>query len=441
MDAFALLLLIVGALVGLVAGFAVGSARAAGRAARERSDLAARVAAAEAARSGVQAQLEHQQLLYRELASQTRADQASREERERREQTVLRALVPVQETLTTMQRKVEDLERERGTQFATLSEQLRRAHAAEESLRATTESLASALRSGSTRGVWGETQLRRVVEAAGLTRYVDFDVQATVATDAGTARPDMIVRLPGGKSLAVDAKVPLDAYLEASALPHTATGAEAARRAQLVERHVKAVRAHVDALAKKAYWSALETSPEFVICFIPSESLLAAALDADAGLLDYAFGKRVALASPVNLWAVLKTVAFTWTQQDVSDEARRLFALGTELYERIGTVAGHADDLRRALERTVDSYNRFAGSLESRVLASARRFPGVDDTKLDAVAAPALVDKPMRRWTAPELVAPDFLAAGSVVPDADAEPAPDPALSADVGDLRGRLQD
>jgi len=143
----------------------------------------------------------------------------------------------------------------------------------------------------------------------------------------------------------------------------------------------------------------------------------------------------------VNLWAVLKTVAFTWTQQDVSDEARRLFALGTELYERIGTVAGHADDLRRALERTVDSYNRFAGSLESRVLASARRFPGVDDTKLDAVAAPALVDKPMRRWTAPELVAPDFLAAGSVVPDADAEPAPDPALSADVGDLRGRLQD
>jgi DNA recombination protein RmuC len=176
MDAFALLLLIVGALVGLVAGFAVGSARAAGRAARERSDLAARVAAAEAARSGVQAQLEHQQLLYRELASQTRADQASREERERREQTVLRALVPVQETLTTMQRKVEDLERERGTQFATLSEQLRRAHAAEESLRATTESLASALRSGSTRGVWGETQLRRVVEAAGLTRYVDFDV-------------------------------------------------------------------------------------------------------------------------------------------------------------------------------------------------------------------------------------------------------------------------
>ncbi|MFJ6651981.1 DNA recombination protein RmuC [Microbacterium sp. NPDC091313] len=425
----ALLFLLLGALLGLIAGVAAGTTRAANRATRERADLTARLAAADASRAGVQAQLEHQQLLYRELASQTRSDQAAREERERREQTVLRALVPVQETLVTMQRKVEDIERDRGTQFATLSEQLRRAHEAEESLRATTESLASALRSGSTRGVWGETQLRRVVEAAGLTRYVDFDVQTTLATgDGGAARPDMIVRLPGGKALAVDAKVPLDAYLEASAIPDTAQGAEAARRAGLIDRHVRAVRAHVDALAKKAYWSALPVSPEFVICFIPSESLLAAALEADPGLLDHAFAKRVALASPVNLWAVLKTVAFTWTQQDVSDEARRLFALGTELYERIGTLAGHADDLRRAIERTVDSYNRFAGSLETRVLASARRFPGIDDTKLDAVDAPAPVERSLRRWTAPELVA------------SDPEPA-DAAVVADVGDLRERLSD
>lgn len=434
MDASALPFLLLGVLLGLLAGFVAGGTRAANRAARERADLGARLAAAEAARTGVQAQLEHQQLLYRELAAQTRSDQAAREERERREQTVLRALAPVQETLVTMQRKVEDIERDRGTQFATLSEQLRRAHEAEESLRATTESLASALRSGSTRGVWGETQLRRVVEAAGLTRYVDFDVQTTLATDAGgAARPDMIVRLPGGKSLAVDAKVPLDAYLEASAIPETAQGAEAARRAHLIDRHVRAVRAHVDALAKKAYWAALPVSPEFVICFIPSESLLAAALEADPGLLDHAFAKRVALASPVNLWAVLKTVAFTWTQQDVSDEARRLFALGTELYERIGTLAGHADDLRRAIERTVDSYNRFAGSLETRVLASARRFPGIDDTKLDAVDAPAAVDRPLRRWTAPELVS---------AADGEATASGDGAVvTADLGDLRGRLTD
>jgi DNA recombination protein RmuC len=428
MDAVTLpLLALACVLAGVLAGFAAGAARATARAARERADLTARVAAAEAGRAGVQAQLEHQQLLYRDLAGQTRADQAAREERERREQVVLRALAPVRESLGTMQRKVEELERDRGAQFATLSEQLRRASELDESLRATTESLASALRSGSTRGVWGETQLRRVVEAAGLTRFVDFDTQSTISTDGGTGRPDMVVRLPGDKALAVDAKVPLDAYLEASTIPLTAQGAEGARRKTLLATHVRAVRAHVDALAKKAYWSGLSSSPEFVVCFIPSESLLAAALEEDPGLLDYAFGKRVALASPVNLWAVLKTVAYTWTQQDVSDEARRLFQLGTELYERIGTVAGHADDLRRALERTVESYNRFAGSLETRVLASARRFPGIDDTKLDALTAPAPIDKATRRWGAPELL------------DASAESSEEPPLTADVGDLRGRL--
>ena len=135
------------------------------------------------------------------------------------------------------------------------------------------------------------------------------------------------------------------------------------------------MRAHVDALAKKTYWAGLASSPEFVVCFVPSESLLAAALEEDPSLLDYAFGKRVALASPVNLWAVLKTVAYTWTQQDVSQEARALFELGNELYERLGKLAGHADDLRRAIERTVDSYNRFAGSLESRVLVTRAPVP------------------------------------------------------------------
>jgi DNA recombination protein RmuC len=430
MDAPALpLVAIICVLVGAFAGLAIGTARATARGAHERAELTARLAATDAARAGVQAQLEHQQLLYRELAGQTRAEQAAREERERREQTVLRALEPVRETLGMMQRKVEELERDRGAQFATLSEQLRRASESDESLRATTESLASALRSGSTRGVWGETQLRRVVEAAGLLRYVDFDTQATLVTDTGSAaRPDLVVRLPGGKTLAVDAKVPLDAFLEASGIPITADGAEGARRKALLDRHVRAVRGHVDALAKKAYWSALETSPEFVVCFIPSESLLAAALEEDAGLLDYAFSKRVALASPVNLWAVLKTVAYTWTQQDVSQEARRLFALGTELYERLGTVAGHADDLRRAIERTVDSYNKFAGSLETRVLASARRFPGIDDTKLAAVDAPAPIDRPLRRWSAPELVTVDRLA------EAEEE-----RLTADLDEVRARL--
>ncbi|GAA3761303.1 DNA recombination protein RmuC [Microbacterium kribbense] len=419
MDAATLLI----AVLVLATGFAAGWAVRAARAAHARADLTARTIAAETAAQGLRAQLAQLQEHYRETAGQSRADQATREERERREQAVLRALGPVHETLQTMQRKVDELEHDRHEQYGALSEQLRRTNETESALRATAESLAGALRSGSTRGVWGETQLRRVVEAAGLTHHVDFDVQSSLETDAGAGRPDMIIRLPGAKSLAVDAKVPLDAYLEAAAIPLTATGDEGARRQALLQRHVKAVRSHVDALAKKTYWAGLDSSPEFVICFIPSESLLGAALEGDPALLEYAFAKRVALASPVNLWAVLKTVAYTWTQQDVSQEARRLFDLGNELYSRLSSLAAHADDLRRAIERTVDSYNRFAGSLESRVLVSARRFPGIDQTKLDALDEPGVIDKTTRRLTAPELLG-DF---------------DEHALVADVGDMRTRI--
>lgn len=405
-------------LAGLAAGWLGGSMRAAERGAREAAALSARVGGAEASARSLAEQLEQQRMLARELSAQVRSDQNAQQERERREQLVLRALAPVQESLQAMQQKVTDLERDRQTQYGSLAEQLRLAQASDEALRATTESLAGALRSNATRGVWGETQLRRVVESAGLTRYVDFELQSSVTSHSGEGRPDMVVRLPGGKSLAVDAKVPLDAYLEASAIAVTAQGEDGARRSQLLQRHVKAVRAHVDALAKKAYWSGLDSSPEFVVCFLPNEALLATALDEDPTLLDYAFGKRVALASPVNLWAVLKTVAYTWTQQDVSTEARRLFDLGTELYQRLGSMAGHAEELRRAIERTVDSYNRFAGSLETRVLVTARKFPGIDETKLEAVAAPELIEKTPRRLVAPELTE---------------------GLSADVGELRDRL--
>ncbi len=442
----ALVILVIGLIAlaaGIAGGWFFGSARATARAAAERDGLTARAASAEASRAGVQAQLEHQTGLYRELVAQSRTDQAAREERERREQTVLRALDPVRETLETMQRKVDGLERDRVEQYSALGEQLRLSREADEALRSTTEALASAMRSGSTRGVWGETQLRRVVEAAGLTRYVDFDLQESISTDAGAGRPDMVVRLPGGKALAVDAKVPLDAYLRASAIPVTAQGEEGARRAALLARHTKAVRAHVDALARKTYWAGLEASPEFVICFIPSESLLSAALEEDPALLDHAFSRRVALASPVNLWAVLKTVAFTWTQQDVSDEARTLFGLGAELYERIGVLAGHAGDLRRALERTVDSYNKFAGSLESRVLVTARKFPGIDETKLDAVAAPTPLETSPRRWAAPELIDAEL---ENVVPNTVTEKAAEPntihqetIAFADLGELRHRV--
>lgn len=366
--------------------------------------LRAELAAAEAAAAGLREQVEQQTRQQRELLEQQRLDQTERSERERRESAVLQALSPVRETLSTMQRKVSELEQQRSEQYGSIAEQLKRAQLSDAELRATTESLASALRNNSTRGVWGETQLRRVVEAAGLTQHVDFELQTQVTTDQGRGRPDMVVNLPGGKFIPLDSKVPLEHYLEASAIPETATGEEGARRKALIERHVKAMRSHIDALGKKSYWEGLDASPEFVIAFIPNESLLSAALEADAGLLNYAFERRVALASPVNLFAVLKTIDYAWQQQAVSDEAKKLFDLGNTLYQRIGALAGHADSLRKAIERTVDSYNKFASSLESRVLVTARQFPGINETKLSLVAEPAPIHESPRRLSATELI-------------------------------------
>jgi DNA recombination protein RmuC len=412
------------AIICVLIGVALGWVVATSRSSRERATDAARVAAAEATARAAQQQLDA-----------VRTDREAQYEREAREQSVLRALAPVRESLFDMQRKVEDLERERQAQFGTLAEQLRRAQESDESLRRTTDSLASALRSSSARGVWGETQLRRIVEAAGLIRHVDFDLQSTMASDAGAGRPDMVVRLPGGKAIAVDAKVPLDAFLEASEISDAATGAEGVRRQQLLARHVKALRAHVDALAKRAYWNGLDASPEFVVCFLPSESLLSTALDSDPGLLEYAFGRRVALASPVNLWAVLKTVAYTWTQDAVSEQARELFTLGNQLYDRLGSMVGHVDDLRRGLERTVDSYNRFVGSLETRVLVSARRFPGIDETRLAATDAPPTVEHRPRALSAPEFAA----AMDAVAARADVD-APDQWVAESADDPRAAVR-
>ncbi|HAQ59330.1 MAG TPA: DNA recombination protein RmuC [Microbacterium sp.] len=439
MDILTLPLLLAALLMGALIGWVARGSRAQ----RDLSALRARAIGAESLVSGLREQLQLQ-----------RGADAERAERERRDQAVLRALAPVQDSLDRMQRQVAELERERSAQYGAIAAQLRQSVESDEQLRRTTESLAGALRSNGTRGVWGETALRSVVEAAGLTRHVDFTVQTTVITDAGAGRPDMVIRLPGGAAVPVDAKVPLDAYLEASAIPITATGEQAERRQALLQRHVRAVRAHVDALAKKAYWSGVESSPEFVICFIPNESLLATALDEDPTLLEYAFSRRVALASPVNLWAVLKTVAFSWTQQDVSAEAKRLFELGSTLYGRLGALAGHADSLRRAIERTVESYNRFAGSLESRVLATARQFPGIDDTRLLPEAG-SVTTSP-RTLTAPELMASeedrdhrrasDGEGEGAdealldIAADVDESPVAAAIALAEVGELRDRIR-
>lgn len=293
------------------------------------------------------------------------------------ENKVLQALAPVSQRLTDMQRTVQELEKQRHEQHGQISQQLRAAVDSDELLRGTTEQLASALRSNSVRGVWGEVQLRRVVEAAGLIERVDFDVQSQISSDAGVGKPDMVVHLPGGKNIAVDAKVPFNAYLEASQIPFTATGEEGARRETLLKKHVSAVRAHIDALGKKSYWDGLAASPELVICFIPSEALISSAIEADPSLMDYAFSKKVALASPVTLWSVLKTVAFSWQQDVLTEDAAKLFDVGRELLQRLGAMSKHLDTLGRSITSTVKGYNSFVGSLESRVFPSARKLSGL----------------------------------------------------------------
>jgi len=369
-----------------------------------RASLSAELASIHATAEGLREQLGIQQQQYSEFVERARAEQVAATERERSESKVLQALSPVQETLRTMQQKVTELESQRALQHGELSQQLKSATESEERLRSTAESLASALRSNSTRGVWGETQLRNVVQAAGLIERVDFDVQSSVNSDAGAGRPDMVIHLPGGKNIAVDAKVPFAAFLEASQISVTATGEEGARREALLKQHVKVIRGHIDTLASKAYWQGLDASPELVIAFIPSESLVSSAMEADPAIMDYAFSKRVALASPVTLWSVLKTVAFSWQQDVLTEDAKNLFDLGKELYARLATLSDHADKLRRSIDSTVNSYNQFANSLETRVLVTARKLNVLDESKVLGEAK--LIDSAAKQLTAVELELP-----------------------------------
>jgi DNA recombination protein RmuC len=344
--------------------------------------LSAELASAQATVTAMRDQVEALRDQHREILERQRTEQAAATERDRAESKVLQALTPVQESLRTMQHKVTELETQRQQQHGELTQQLRSATESEERLRSTAESLASALRNNATRGVWGETQLRNVVQAAGLIERVDFDVQSSINSDAGAGRPDMVVHLPGGKNIAVDAKVPFNSYLEASGIPVTATGEEGAKREQLIKQHVKALRAHIDTLSSKAYYDGLEASPELVIAFIPSESLVSSAMEADPAIMDYAFGKHVALASPVTLWSVLKTVAFSWQQNVLTEDAKLLFDLSKELYGRLSKLSEHVEKLGRSIERSVKDYNNFVGSLERQVLPSARRLSALDESKV-----------------------------------------------------------
>lgn len=412
---------------------AVIEARHAAMLSETRAELGTQLASAQASLEGLRAQLGDAQAQYRDLVARTmeEAEQrqlAEREEARKRqaegqaESKVLQALTPVQETLRTMQQKVNDLEKQRQLQHGELAQQLRSAAESEERLRATADSLASALSNNATRGVWGETQLRAVVESAGMLEHVNFDVQTSIKVEGRVGRPDMVVNLPGGKSIAVDSKVPFTSYLEAAAIARNASDPELARRKTLMNQHVKAVRDHVNALGARSYWDGLDSSPEMVVAFIPSESLLSSALEADPSIMEYAFSKHVALASPVTLFSVLKAVAVSWRHEVVTQEAKALFDVSRELYGRLTVMAGHVEKLGRSIERSVKDYNTFVGSLERQVLPSARRISQLDESKV----LPNLkeVEEDTRQLTASDLTAALEAAALSDSPEPAADVAP-----------------
>jgi len=337
-----------------------------------------------------QASLSAERDLLRERITDLEA--ASGQDRE-----LVATLSPLAATLQRVEKQVQTLERDRVEQFSRLDEQLTAAQVSSESLRAQTAALAGALRSPTSRGAWGEVQLRRVVEHAGMLPRVDFLTQAVGVTPDGTGvRPDLIIRLPGGKQIIVDAKAPLAAFLEASERDDAAQQVAALK-------HAKALRSHVDGLAAKEYWTAFQPTPQLVVCFVPGEAFLASACTADPALLEHAMGRRVVLATPTTLLALLRTVALTWQSEAVSGNARELFEVGTELYRRLGGLGEHAGKLGRDLHRVVEDYNALVGTLERRVLVTARRMQDlqVADSPLPSVTP--LLESP-RPLTAVELL-------------------------------------
>jgi DNA recombination protein RmuC len=365
--------LLAGIVIGVVIGFLLAQGRFAGSAA----------AATERARAAE----ERAALVERSTAE--RSENAEKRITERFE--VEQLVGPMKETLA----RVEAQLRESDMQRAALSEQVALSTRGTQQLRDQTQALVTALRRPEARGRWGELQLRRVVELAGMTERCDFDEQVA----AGGLRPDMVIRLAGAKNIVVDSKVSLAAYLEA-----VETSSDEVRVARL-DAHARHVREHVDRLAAKSYWTTLPQTPEFVILFIPGEAFLAPALERDPGLLEYAITRRVHIATPTTLISMLRTAHYAWQQEALSENARAVFDLGRELYDRLAGLGRHVDRMGRSLSNAVAAYNQTVGSLESRVLVSARRLNdlGVVDGELPG---PAPITEPTRVLSAPELAAP-----------------------------------
>jgi DNA recombination protein RmuC len=327
----------------------------------------------------------------------------ARGELEKREKAVAQLVAPITEQLSKVDSRLERLDRDRAAGASALQTQLRGMIESQDKLRGETGALVAALRKPQARGRWGEMQLRNVVEMAGMVAYCDFAEQVTVRDeDDRTLRPDLVVNLPGGKKVVVDAKAPLQAFLDA----YDATD-ESMRERHMVE-HARMLREHIRKLSSRGYWSQWTEAPDFVLLFLPGEHFYNAALEADPSLIQQGVEQQVLIATPTTLIAMLRAVHYGWQQEKVAENAREISDLGRELHSRLGSVAGHVQKLGRQLGGAVDAYNAAVGSLETRVLVSARRFTEHGVVGQDKQIAPLEpIDRVPRSPQAPELSAVD----------------------------------
>jgi DNA recombination protein RmuC len=307
-------------------------------------------------------------------------------------------VAPLRESLTRVDTKLNEVERGRASSQAQLSEQLRSLSQTQQVLHSETTKLARALRSPNVRGQWGEIQLRRILESAGLLQEVHFDFKDSAQTDDGRVSPDVVIKLPGGKNVVVDAKVPLAAYLDAME-----TDEDQVRDAKLKD-HARQLKEHVNRLANKNYWAHFQPAPDIVVMFVPGEALLSSAMQHDAALLEFSMGKGIMLASPLSLIALLKAIAYGWQQDTVAKNAQEISDLGRNLYDRIAKLAEHFENVGRSLAKAVQSYNGAIGTLESRVLVTARRLKDKGVSPSEEFRELETVDQTPRLLGAPELV-------------------------------------